>query len=75
MSWLSTGEAPEFAEEANFDENGDLVVKKIKAEEIETQKGISTYDTTTGEPYCVRVTDGVAVTVSGKCGENETPSH
>lgn len=44
-----------------------VCVKKVKTEEIETQKGITTYDTTTGGPYCIRITDGVAVTIAGRC--------
>ena len=45
-----------------IDENGTLVVNSI-----ETKKGITTYDTETGKPYCIRVTNGATVTVPGKC--------
>lgn len=56
-------------------EDGELVVKKVKAEEIEAQNGVTTYDTTTGEPYCIRVTDGVATTVPGQCSsKNKNPA-
>ncbi|MBU2580085.1 hypothetical protein KKF19_04005 [Patescibacteria group bacterium] len=62
-----------------LDEEGVLVVDKIKAKNIETeqlkvgggveeQAGITLYDRVTGLPYCFFVASGAAQTVAGECG-------
>jgi len=62
-----------------LDEEGVLVVDKIRAKDIETeqlkvkgsdggQAGITLYDRVTGLPYCFFVANGAAQTVAGECG-------
>jgi len=55
-----------------IDENGVLVIDSLKAGKLEvgTQAkptGITLYDETTGEPYCLKIKNGQTVTEAGEC--------
>ncbi len=39
----------------------------LTAETVEARRGLTTYDTATGRPYCIQVTNGVTVTLPGRC--------
>ncbi|MEK7153576.1 MAG: hypothetical protein AAB834_06505, partial [Patescibacteria group bacterium] len=48
-------------------EDGTLEAKKVVADDAEIKNGITTYDSATGEPYCIRITNGAVVSLAGKC--------
>ena len=61
-----------------IDENGNLTVTKLTAKEIETERitikdsevsktGITIYDRSSGEPYCIYIEAGVMQTAVGEC--------
>ena len=69
----------------SISEEGVLVVKEVKADrgvfgkalEIGTTvapTGVTIYDTVTGEPYCMQITNGAIVPTSGVCGSATSPS-
>ena len=39
----------------------------IKTKRIESQSGYTTYDTETGDPYCIQITNGQINTIPGEC--------
>ncbi len=47
----------------SIDQDGNIV-----GQTVEAVKGFTTYDTETGQPYCIRVTNGQIVSLPGKCG-------
>jgi len=56
----------------SIDESGVLTVEKVKTQELEVGSrakptGITIYDEVTGEPYCLRITNGATRTVPGEC--------
>jgi len=66
------------------DEDGVLIVEKIKAKAVETETlevkaeevgktGITLYDRGTGQPYCFYIENGVSMTVAGQCAVAVTP--
>jgi hypothetical protein len=68
-----------------IDENGQMTVTKLVAEEIETEKltvkdspvsqtGITIYDRVTGEPYCIFMENGQMQTATGACSSTSTDS-
>jgi len=55
-----------------IDEEGVIVIDKLKAKHIEigsqeTPNGITLYDDDTGNPYCIRMKGGQLITEPGKC--------
>ncbi|MEK7576971.1 MAG: hypothetical protein AAB482_04750, partial [Patescibacteria group bacterium] len=63
----------------SISENGDLIVKSIKADDITTknlevtQTGVTIHDTANNSPYCVQVVNGTLTTIPGNCVDNATP--
>ena len=41
--------------------------ERLETGELEVREGITVYDTATGEPYCMAVTNGTSVTTAGPC--------
>ncbi len=63
----------------SIDENGVFTAEKIKTKVVETDQlevhqGITIYDSATGEPYCMRITNGQTVSATGACGQAAGPS-
>jgi len=67
-----------------IDEEGTLIVEKIKAKAVETEElqvkasdvaktGITLYDRSNSQPYCFYVENGVSMTVAGQCETAVTP--
>ena len=56
----------------SIDENGKLIVQEIETGKLkvgsqEKPTGITLYDTVTGAPYCIKVTNGAMVSAAGAC--------
>ncbi len=51
----------------SIDDNGLLIIEKIKAKFVEVENGITVKDKTTGEFYCIFVDNGVSKTELGSC--------
>ena len=57
----------------SISENGDLVVKTIRVDDITTknlevtQSGVTLYDSQSNAPYCLKVTNGILTTLQGSC--------
>ena len=58
----------------SIDEGGNLTVKKITTDELEVKKGITIYDTLSGEPYCITITGGELAKTKGMCGATDASS-
>jgi hypothetical protein len=56
----------------SIDEEGVIVVGKLKVDEIEVKQGITIYDRVTQEPYCVYMAGGIMQTLLGKCSSTST---
>jgi len=53
----------------------DLIqTRDIETEQITSQNGYTTYDTVTGEPYCITITNGQLSTTPGECEAVELPT-
>jgi hypothetical protein len=46
---------------------GDIVVSALTVGSREKPTGVTFYDSVTGDPYCMKVSNGVQVTVAGDC--------
>ncbi|MDB5194325.1 MAG: hypothetical protein JWN50_339 [Parcubacteria group bacterium] len=51
---------------------GDIVVSALTIGSHEKPVGVTFYDTVTGDPYCLKVANGVQVTIAGVCGNTDT---
>ena len=63
----------------SVDETGKLIAKEIETEKLKVgtsakRTGITLYDTATGEPYCLTITNGVPNSNPGECFVSETSS-
>ena len=63
----------------SINENGKLVVREIETGKLkvgapEAPTGVTLYDTASGEPYCLRITNGAPVSVPGECGNEVLPA-
>jgi hypothetical protein len=67
-----------------IDEDGVLIVEKVKAKAVETETlqvkaenigktGITLYDRSTGQPYCFYIENGVSMTAAGECAVAVSP--
>jgi hypothetical protein len=56
----------------SIDENGVIVAIKVKADVLETKKGVTILDHTNGQPYCVYVDAGLTKTLAGACDDSNT---
>lgn len=77
---LNIGRISGIADNWSISEEGILTIKEIKAKkgtfeeslEIGTEQkptGITIYDTATGEPYCMQMTNGAMQSTPGKCSD------
>ncbi len=51
----------------SIDENGLLVVEEIQTKRLQVENGITTFDRSTGEPYCIFIENGAMQSLLGKC--------
>lgn len=56
----------------SIDDSGLLVVEKVKAKVVETEKGVTITDHTTAALYCVYVDSGQMKTIPGACDDPNT---
>jgi hypothetical protein len=66
----------------SIDETGKLIVQEIETQELKVgsptnPSGVTLYDTASGEPYCLRITNGAPVASQGECspvsGNSQSP--
>ena len=60
----------------SINESGKLIVeeiqtKKLKVGTSEHPTGITLYDSATGQPYCLRITNGIPQSMLGECGSQQ----
>jgi hypothetical protein len=64
----------------SIDEDGNMIVKSIDADDIKTKtlkvgesggpSGVTLFDESNGQPYCIKVVNGSVTTIAGSCIDN-----